>query len=163
MYHRREDLMVSSPVRAKFIGHKLPGSLTLMLQCLTKEGFGSMAVSMLRYQNIDNISILIHCSPQVVARASDGNECLIDVPDISEPSLFSAQRSCIDRPKFDAPISNCLIRDGDTTFGKQIFNIAKAECESMIEPNGMANDFRGKPVTFINGFHPSIVVEIDLT
>ena len=60
-------------------------------------------------------------------------------------------------------VSNCLIRDGDTTFGKQIFNIAKAERESMIEPNGMANDFRGKPVTFINGFHPSIVVEIDLT
>jgi hypothetical protein len=36
-YHRREDLMVSSPVRAKFIGHKLPWSLTLMLQCVYGE------------------------------------------------------------------------------------------------------------------------------
>ena len=143
--------MVSSPVRAKFIGHKLPGSLTLMLQCLTKEAFGSMAVSMLRYQNIDNISILIHCSPQVVARASDGNECLIDVPDISEPSLFSAQRSCIERPKFDAPISNCLVRDRDTPLGKQVFDITKAECEPMIEPNSMADDILRETISVIIG------------
>jgi hypothetical protein len=85
--------MVSNPVRAEFIGYKLPWSLTLMLQRLTKEAFGSLMVSVLRYQNIDNISIPIHCSPQVVALASDRNECFIDVPDISEPSLFSAQIS----------------------------------------------------------------------
>jgi hypothetical protein len=42
-------------------------------------------------------------------------------------------------------------------------DIAKAECEPMVEPDGMADDFRGKPMTFISRFHPSIVAEISLT
>jgi hypothetical protein len=47
--------------------------------------------------------------------------------------------------------------------GKQVFDITKAECEPMVEPDGMADDVRGKPMTFICGFHPSIVAEIDST
>jgi len=54
-----------------------------MLQCLTKETFGNLTVAVLRYQNIDDVPILIHRPPQIVALASDQNECFIDVPDIS--------------------------------------------------------------------------------
>ena len=134
-----------------------------MLQCLTKEAFGSMTISVLRYQNIDNISILIHCSPQIVTLASDGDKYFIDVPDVAEPSLFPAQRSSIGRSKFDAPVSDRLIGDGDTSLRKQILDIAKAECEPMIEPNGMADNFRGEPMTLISRFHPSIVAQFSLT
>lgn len=62
-----------------------------MFQCLTKEAFGGLTVSALRYKDINNIPILIHRTPQVVALTSDLNEHFIDVPDIAEPSLFPAQ------------------------------------------------------------------------
>jgi hypothetical protein len=47
--------------------------------------------------------------------------------------------------------------------GKQGFDIAKTECEPMIEPNRMANDFRGRPMNLIRSFHPFITAEIGLT
>ena len=109
MHHRRKNPTVYSAVRAKLVGHELPRHLTLMLQCLTKEAFGRLTVSALGYQNIDDIPVLIHSPPQVVALASDRNENFIDVPDVSEPALFPAQRSRIGRSKLDAPVSDRFI------------------------------------------------------
>jgi hypothetical protein len=163
MHNRREDLTAYSPVRGKFVGYKLPRNLTLMFQCLAKEAFGGLTVSTLRYKDINNIPILIHRTPQVVALTSDLNEHFINVPDIPKPSLFPAQRSSIGRPKLDTPTSNCLVGDGNTPFSKKVFDITEAECESMVEPDGMADDFRRKPMSFICRFHQSIIAEISLT
>ena len=109
MHHRRKDLTVCSPVRAKFVGHELPRYLTLMFQCFMEEAFSGSPVSALRYQNINDVPILIDRPPQVVAFAPDRNEHFIDVSDVPEPSLFAAQRSSIGRPKLDAPASNRLV------------------------------------------------------
>jgi len=95
--------------------------------------------------------------------ASDCNEHFIDVPDIPESSLFSAQRSRNSRSKLGAPVSNSLVRHRDTPLGKQIFDVAIAERKPMIEPDGMADDFRRKSMIFIYGFHPVIIAEILLT
>jgi hypothetical protein len=100
---------VCSPVRAKLVGHELPRHLTLMFQCLTKEAFSGSTVPAFRYQNINDVPILIHRPPQVVALAPDRDEHFIDVPDVPKPSLFPAQRSGIGWPKLDAPASNRLV------------------------------------------------------
>ena len=96
-------------VRAKSVGHELPRHLTLMLQCLTKEALSRSTVSALHDQNIDDIPILIHCPPQVVALAPDRNEYFINVPDVPEPSLLVTQRSSIGWFKLDAPASNRFV------------------------------------------------------
>jgi hypothetical protein len=163
MHHRRKNLTVCSLVCAKLVSHELPRHLALMFQCLAKEAFGSLTVSMFSDQNIDDVPILIHCPPQIVALASDGDKYFINVSDIPEPSLFPAQRSSIGRSKLDAPVSDRLIGDGDTSLRKQILHIAKAECEPMIEPDGMADNFRGEPMTLISRFHPFIVAQFSLT
>ena len=38
-----------------------------MLQCLTKEALSGPTVSAFRHWNIDDVPILIHCPPQVMA------------------------------------------------------------------------------------------------
>lgn len=81
----------------------------LMFQCSEKESFSGSTVSALRYENIDDISILIHRPPQVVALTPDRNEHFIDVPNVSKPSLFLPQRSTIGRPELDAPASNRFV------------------------------------------------------
>jgi hypothetical protein len=150
MNGRWEDFTVCSAVGTKLIGHQLPRSLPLMFQCLTKEALGGSTVSVLSDQNIDDISILIYCPPQVVAYSLNRNEHFIDTPDVPKPTLFPAQRSSIDRSKLDAPGSDRLVRDGDSSLREQVLDIAKAECEPMIEPNGMADDFRWEPMTSIS-------------
>jgi hypothetical protein len=80
-----------------------------MLQCLEKKAFGGLTVSALGDQNIDNVSILIHRPPQVVALASGCNKNFIALPDVPQSSLFPAQRSSIGRSKLDGPVSNCFV------------------------------------------------------
>jgi hypothetical protein len=52
---------------------------------------------------------------------------------LQSPSVFGS--------KFDAPEPDGFITDSDTTFGKQIFNISMAQVESIIQPDGVADDF----------------------
>ena len=100
---------MASCIASESIGHELPGNLTLMFQYFTKEAFSGSTVSSLRYQNIDDVPMLIDCPPQVVALAPDRYEQLIDVPDVPVPSLFATKRSGIGGSKLDAPASNRFV------------------------------------------------------
>jgi hypothetical protein len=48
-----------------------------------------------------------------------------------------------------APGSNGLVRHRDTTLGEKVLDIAKAEGEAVVQPNGMADDFGWKAVASI--------------
>ena len=51
--------------------------------------------------------------------------------------------------EFQDPSSNCLIRDVETTLGKQVLNVPIAQRETAIEPDGMLDDDRWKAVTTV--------------
>jgi hypothetical protein len=53
------------------------------------------------------------------------------------------------RSKLLTPLANGFIRDGDPTFREEFFYLTKAEAGSMVEPDGVADDFGGKPVALI--------------
>ena len=89
-----------------------------MFQHLTKEAVSGFPISSASHKDIDHVPILIDCSPQVVALASDLYEQFIDVPDVAEPSPFSAQRSSIGRAKLPAPEPNSLVGNNDTSLNK---------------------------------------------
>lgn len=131
MYHRREDLTVCGGIAAKFVRYELPRYLALMFQRPTKESFSGSTVSALGDQNIDNVPILINRPPQVVELAPDRDEQLIYVPDITQSSLFPAQRSSIGRPKLEAPVPDGFVRDGNAALGEEFFDITEAQGEPM--------------------------------
>ncbi len=62
-----------------------------MFQGPAKEAFSGSTISTLGDQNIDHVSILIDCSPQIAALTTDGDEEFIDVPDVAESALFPTQ------------------------------------------------------------------------
>jgi len=43
-------------------------------------------------------------------------------------------------PQFQTPLSNRFITDFNATISENVFNITKAQCESMIEPNNMTDN-----------------------
>jgi hypothetical protein len=48
-----------------------------------------------------------------------------------------------------APDSNGFIRDDDSTFGEKILDIREAHAEAVINPGGVADDFRREPIAVI--------------
>ena len=62
----------------------------------------------------------------------------------------------VSNPKFDAPESDRLVADSDASCSEKILNITTAQIKSMVEPNGVTDDFGWEPVT-LTGIHFPIV------
>ncbi len=73
------------------------------------------------------------------------------MPRITETTLSFLELACVCRPKFLTPLANGFLGDGDATFGEEFFHFPETEAESMVEPDGVANNFRGKLVPLIAG------------
>ena len=134
---------MSSRIASEFVGDQPPRSLTLALQHVAKEPLSSPLVSSLRHQNVENIAVLIHSSPQVELLSLDLHEQLIDVPDVAQPALLLSDRAGVSWPELQTPETDCLVGDDDPSFGQQILNVTKAESEPMVKRDGVADDFRG--------------------
>jgi hypothetical protein len=75
---------------------------------------------------------------------------LINEKGITISLVFSSQSLSIFRSELIAPKMNCFIAHHDTSFSQQIFNISVTEVESVLEPDGILNNFRRKSVSFIH-------------
>ncbi len=121
----------------------------MALQHFAKEAFSSLLVSSLRHQNIENIAVLIHCSPRVELLSLNLHEQLIDVLDVTQSALLLSDRARVSWPKFLTPEADCLVGDDDPSFGQQILDVSKAECEPVGQPKGVTDDFGGESMALV--------------
>lgn len=63
------------------------------------------------------------------------------------------------RAELARPLADCLVGDGDAALGEQVFDVAEAKGEPLVQPHGLANDLRREPVTSIHGLHRSMVTD----
>ncbi len=139
--NRWEDLSVDRPIASKLVGNELPGWPPLVFQHLAKEAFGGSLVSVACDQNIQDIAVLVHRSPKIMTFAADCDEHFVHVPHVAEPALSSPQSTSIRWSKLPAPRSNGFVGYGDATLSEKVLDIAKAQGEPMVQPDGMADDF----------------------
>jgi len=116
-----------------------------------KEPLGRTLITTRLNQDIDHVAILIHSSPKIVLLAINPNENLTQVPAITETTLTLLQVSSRVGTELLAPDSNGFIRDDNAAFGEKILDITEAHAEAMINPDGVVDDFRRKPMAMIVG------------
>ncbi len=154
-----EDLSVGRPIASKLVGNEVPWWPPLVFQHLAKEALSGSLVSMACDQDIEDIAVLVHRSPKIMTFAANSDEHFIHLPDVAESTLSSPQSTSIGWSKLPAPGSNGLVGYGYATLREKIFDIAKAQSEPMVQPDGMADDLGWKAVASIQGFHRSIVAD----
>src|SRR5262249_27651042 len=67
----------------------------------------------------------------------------------------SAQVRCNHWPEMVHPPAHCFISNRNSAFCQQIFDIAKAQGKSQIEPDRLLDDLGREPVPFVADFaHP---------
>jgi hypothetical protein len=103
------------------------------------------------HQNINRVAVLIDGTPQMLALPLNGDKDFVAMSRIAKAALPFFECSSIVRPKLLTPWPNRFIRDGDPTFDEEFFDFTKAEAEPMVEPHGMTDNVRGKPVTLVAG------------
>jgi hypothetical protein len=100
-------------------------------------------------QDVDHVAVLIHGTPEILLLAVDSNENFVQVPNIAEAALPPFQSLGIVRTELFTPESNRFIRDEDSPFGEKILDIPEAQAETMVNPDGIANNFGRKTMTVI--------------
>ena len=147
----RQDGSTGSTIALQLVGDDPQRFLALTTQQSAKEPLGRRLVAMRLQQNIDDIPVLIHGTPKILLPAVDSDVELVQIPSIPETTLFLLQTSGIVGPEFPAPSPDRFVRNSDSSFGQQIFHIPKAQTETMIDPYGVADDFRRETVSVVTG------------
>ena len=83
-------------------------------------------------------------------------EDFVDEECISIALMATLQSSSVNGAEFDAPQADRLSGDSDPTLCQKVFNISVTEIESIVEPDGIGNDFSREAMTFIR-IHPPIL------
>ena len=95
------------------------------------------------------MAVLVDAAPQVGACAIDGRIDLIEVPPVARSGTPAAQLVGVGLPALAAPLADGLIRDDHSTFEEELFDIALAQAEAVVQPDTMADDLGRKLMVFI--------------
>ena len=53
----------------------------------------------------------------------------------------------------DAQEADGFVGPNDVPLCEQVFDMTEAQSESLVEPNSLTDDFRGKPIAFVGQYH----------
>ena len=136
-------------VGAEFIGYNRRRREALLLQEFPHQPNCRPSVPAGLNQEIQDFALTVHGTPEIELPPSNHDDHLVQVPAFgrSWPPTLNPPR--IGPTEFQDPSSNCLIRDVETTLGKQVLNVPIAQRETAIEPDGMLDDDRWKAVTTV--------------
>ena len=136
-------------VGAEFIGYNRRRREALLLQEFPHQPNCRPSVPAGLNQEIQDFALTVHGTPEIELPPSNYDDHLVQVPAFgrSWPPTLNPPR--IGPTEFPDPSSNCLIRDVETTLGKQVLNVPIAQRETAIEPDGMLDDDRWKAVTTV--------------
>ena len=131
------------------VGNDTKRFFSLAAQEPSKESFRGALITARLHQNVDHVTVLIHSTPEILLLAVDSNEDFVQVPNIAEPALTPLQFSGIVGTELLTPDSDCFLRDDDSAFGEKILDIPEAQAETMVSPDGKADDFWRETMTVI--------------
>ena len=147
----RQDRSLRSAVALQSVGDHPQWLLALTSQQSAQESLGGALIAARLQQNIDDITVLIHRTPKIMLLAIDFHEDFVQIPGITEASLFLLQAPCIVGSEFPAPSPDGFVRNNDAALGQKVFHIAETQTKAMIDPNRIADDFRRETVSVITG------------
>ena len=107
----RHDTPVSCGITPQLVGDQPPGRAALSLQQLPKEALRRTLITTRLDEDIDHITILINCTPEILPLTLDSDEHLIQVPRVAQATLSPLERPGVVGTELQAPLADSLMRD----------------------------------------------------
>ena len=162
--NRRHDDPVRGAVAPEAIGDKAVRDTAAPLEQLAKEPRGGVAIPTGLEQDVDDLAILVDGPPEVLTPAANGHEEFVQMPRVTDWPRATPDAPYVGHTKDLAPLPNGLVRHGDAALGKQVFDVAETEGETVVEPDGVADNRGREPVAWIAHHivrHPATVPQVD--
>jgi hypothetical protein len=127
-------------VRSKVIGHNLVRNKANFLEQFPHQFQCSSLVPLALHENVEDFALSIDGTPQVDQLAIDFDEYLVKMPSGMRLGPASSKVSCDHGTEVVHPATHRLIGNDDPALSQQVLDVAKAEGEPGIEPDGLLND-----------------------
>ena len=128
----RHEATVRYPIASELVADEAARLHTLALQQLAEEPSGSGGVSSTLDEDVEDISILVNGTPQVVSLASDADEDLVEEPGVPESTLPPPYLDRVPRSELRAPTPDRLVRNDDSALRQKVLHIAEAQTEAVV-------------------------------
>ncbi len=102
-------------------------------------------------QDVDHVAVLVDGAPEIVLPTPDSHKEFIHVPRIAQPTLLPLEGAGVLGTELPTPLSDGFVGDHNPPLCQEIFDITEAQAEAVVEPDGVADDLRGKSVSMIAG------------
>src|ERR1700730_13112439 len=94
-----------------------------MVACLDRaticEGTARLLIAARLQQNINDITILIHGTPEILLPAVDSDEEFVQIPGVTEAALFLLKTSDIVGSEFPAPLADGFVRNNYSAMARR--------------------------------------------
>jgi hypothetical protein len=140
MFHTGQDLALRGAIALQFIRDDHAWHVGQALQQLAEKLLRRFLVAAALHENIEHVTILIDGAPEIMPRAVDREQDLIQVPLVARLGAPATELIGIRLPELLAPLPDRFVGDGDSTSEQQLFDIAIAEAEAIVQPDAMADD-----------------------
>ena len=142
MARRQSDLRPCRAVRAQLVGHQNIGGEALFLEQLAHQFHRCGFIAPPLHEQVENLAFVVKRAPQPELPARNHHGHLVEMPTRCWPRASTAKFSSKQWPKLQDPPSHRFVGDIQTALRKQIFDVAIAERETHVQPNGVPDDRR---------------------
>ncbi len=138
-------------VAPQLVGDQAPGLASLTFQELAEEALGRTSIATRLDEDVDHVAVLVHGTPELLPLPPDGHQELVQVPGVAQEPWSPPERPGILGTELPTPLPDALVGDGDPQFCEEIFDIPEAQTETMLEPDGVADDLGWESVSVVAG------------
>ena len=142
----RHDGPVRKAVAAEAIGDEPVRYTTAPLEQLAKEPRGCLAIPVGLEQKVDDFAVLIDGPPEVLTQATNRHNEFFQVPRVADWPRTMPKPPRVREAEGRAPVPDGFVRDGDASVRKEVCDVAEAQREAVVQPDGVADDRRGESV-----------------
>ena len=140
MLHVRHDFAFRRGIAPQFVRYHHTRGISRLCQKLTKEPLGRLGAPLTLHKDVKHVAILVNGPSEIVQLTSDANKHLIQMPLVAGSGATALQRRGEHPTKANAPLTDAFVADDNAPFGQDPFDIAEAQAEAVIKPNGMLDD-----------------------
>ena len=107
---------------------------------LAEEPLGGSGIASALHQDVEHVTVLVHCAPEKVQFAADADEHLVREPFVARPRPTALQLVREQPAEAQPPVPDGLVADHNTPRRKDQLDVTQAEAEAVVQPHCMLND-----------------------
>jgi hypothetical protein len=145
----RHDSALGGAVGPQLVGDNALWSASLFSQKSRQQAFRGFCVAARLNNFVEDVSVLINGAPEIARLAIDGDDDLVEMPNVVAAWPLSLQAPGVVGAEFDRPTSNRFVGDDNAALKQHFLDQAQAQRKTEIEPDCVCDDLRWEAMTFV--------------